>query len=240
MSIAKTSTKVRGEDASRPHRRKSLLPTLVAQIRTNKGKSASRRLRRTDLVPAIVYGAGKDPISITLEQKELRKVEKIEAFYSSVLELDINGTSEEVILKDIQRHAFKEQIQHLDLLRVDTTKKLQVIVPLHFINESKCQAIHNGGAVSHITNEVEISCFSTDLPSFINVDLSAVEMDIAVHLSDLILPTGVESVELAKGEAHNQPIAIITLPKKAEELEAQPDTEAQTDKESKATEEDPK
>ncbi len=245
IKIASEIKTSRGKDASRPRRKKSLVPTLVAKIRTQLGKSASRRLRHTNLVPAIVYGAGKDPVSITLEQKELRKVEAIEAFYSTILELDIDGTFEEVILKNIQRHAFKEQIQHLDLLRVDVSKKLQIIIPLHFINDNECKAVHEGGVVSHVTSEIEISCFPADLPSFINVDLAAVEMGVPVHLSDIILPKGVESVELAKGEAHNIPIAIIAIPKQIEETEpdtdadADADTDADTDTEAK-TEEDPK
>jgi len=101
---------------------------LSATTRTDLGKGSSRRLRHADLVPAIVYGAGKEPVSITLEQKGLRKVEGVEAFYSSVLNLEIDGVAEQVLLKAVQRHAFKEQIQHLDLLRVDATNKLQTTI----------------------------------------------------------------------------------------------------------------
>ncbi len=192
---------------------------LVAQTRTDLGKGASRRLRHADLVPAIVYGAGKEPVSLTFEQKELRKVEVVEAFYSSILELEIDGTSEQVLLKAIQRHAFKEQIQHLDLLRVDATQKLHTTVPLHFINEDKAESVKNGGVVSHITNEVEVSCLPANLPSFVEVDLENVELGATVHLSDLVLPKGVESVELSKGTAHDLPIATIAIAKKAVEVE---------------------
>ncbi|MCK5819477.1 MAG: 50S ribosomal protein L25/general stress protein Ctc [Psychromonas sp.] len=237
MSIeAKSKTnKIQEEGASRPLRRTSLVPTLVAKIRTDMRKSANRRLRLADLVPAIVYGAGKDPVSITLEQKELRKVEVIEAFYSSILELDIDGTVEQVILKDIQRHAFKELIQHLDLLRVDVTTKLQMVVPIHFINANESRAVKEGGVVSHIANDVEISCMPSDLPSFIEVDLSAVEMGVAVHLSDITLPTGVESIELAKGEAHNLPIAIIAMPKQSEKLDIDTEDETETETETETS-----
>ncbi|WP_022940028.1 50S ribosomal protein L25/general stress protein Ctc [Psychromonas hadalis] len=192
---------------------------LVAQTRTELGKGSSRRLRHAELVPAIVYGAGKEPVSLTFEQKELRKVECIEAFYSSILELEIDGTSEQVLLKALQRHAFKEQIQHLDLLRVDANKKLHTTVPLHFINEDKAESVKNGGVVSHIVNDVEISCLPADLPSFVEVDLENVELGATVHLSDLILPKGVESIELSKGTAHDQPIATIALAKKVAEIE---------------------
>ena len=195
---------------------------LIATSRTDLGKGASRRLRHADLVPAIVYGAGKEPVSVTFEQKELRKVEAIEAFYSSVLDLEIDGVAEQVLLKDIQRHAYKELIQHLDLLRVDATHKLHTTVPLHFINEDSAEAVKNGGVVSHIANEVEVSCLPADLPAFIEVDISTMAIGDTVHISDLVLPAGVESVELVKGASHDQPLVSIALAKKAvaEEEEA--------------------
>jgi len=196
--------------------------TLIAKTRTDLGKGASRRLRHADLVPAIVYGAGKEPVSVTFEQKELRKVECVEAFYSSVLNLEIDGAAEQVLLKDIQRHAFKERIQHLDFLRVDATQKLQTTVPLHFINADSAEAIKNGGVVSHLANEVEVSCLAADLPSFIEVDLNTMAIGDTLHISDLALPTGVESVELAKTEAMDRPLVSIALAKKqAEEATAE-------------------
>jgi large subunit ribosomal protein L25 len=194
--------------------------TLIAKTRTDLGKGASRRLRHADLVPGIVYGAGKEPVSLTFEQKELRKVEAVEAFYSSVLDLEIDGAKEQVVLKALQRHAFKEQIQHLDLLRVDATQKLNTTVPLHFLNEESAEAVKAGGVVAHIANEIEVSCLAADLPSFIEVDLNTVALGDTVHISDLKLPEGVESVELAKGETHDQPLVSITLSKKAEAEEA--------------------
>lgn len=189
---------------------------LVAKTRTDLGKGASRRLRHADLVPAIVYGAGQEPVSLTFEQKELRKVEVVEAFYSSILDLEIDGVSEQVLLKAIQRHAFKDQIQHLDLLRVDGAQKLHTTVPLHFLNEETAEAVKAGGAVSHIANEVEVSCLPGVLPEFIEVDLATVELGATVHLSDLVFPAGVESVELSKGSAHDLPVATIALSKKAD------------------------
>ncbi len=188
---------------------------LIAKIRTDLGKGASRRLRHADLVPAIVYGADKEPVSVTFEQKELRKVEAVEAFYSSVLDLEIDGVAEQVLLKAIQRHAFKERIQHLDLLRVDASQKLHTTVPLHFINVDASEAVKNGGVVSHIANEVEVSCLPADLPSFIEVDISKMAIGDTVHISDLTLPEGVESVELAKGTSHDLPLVSIALAKKA-------------------------
>lgn len=202
---------------------------LVSKIRTDLGKGASRRLRHADLVPAIVYGAGKEPVSITFEQKELRKVEAIEAFYSSILDLEIDGTHEQVLLKAIQRHAFKEQIQHLDLLRVDASQKLQTVVPLHFLNESSCEAVKAGGTIARIANEVEVSCLPANLPSFIEVDLATVELGATVHLSDLVLPTGVESVELTKGEVRDLAVVSITLVKKTAEVESEAEAEVEAE-----------
>jgi large subunit ribosomal protein L25 len=195
--------------------------TLIAKNRTDLGKGASRRLRHADLVPGIVYGAGKEPVSITLEQKELRKVEAVEAFYSSVLNLEIDGAKEQVVLKALQRHAYKDQIQHLDLLRVDATQKLHTTVPLHFLNEESSEAVKNGGVVSHIATEIEVSCLAADLPAFIEVDLNTMAIGDTIHISDLKLPEGVESVELAKGEAHDLPLVSITQSKKAEEAPAE-------------------
>ncbi|WP_354624995.1 50S ribosomal protein L25/general stress protein Ctc [Psychromonas sp. MME2] len=188
---------------------------LIATVRTDLGKGASRRLRHTDLVPGIVYGAGKEPVSVTFEQKELRKVESVEAFYSSVLNVEIDGVSEQVVLKAVQRHAFKDLIQHLDLLRVDATHKLHTIVPLHFINEETAEAVKNGGVVAHTANELEVTCLPADLPSFIEVDICKMAIGDTIHISDLVLPKGVESVELLKGSDHDQALVSISLSKTA-------------------------
>lgn len=194
--------------------------TLVATTRTDLGKGASRRLRHNDQTPGVVYGAGKEPVSLTFEHKELLKVEGIEAFYSSVLNLEIDGVSEQVLLKDIQRHAFKERIQHLDLLRVDATHKLHTTVPLHFLNEESAVGVKAGGAISHLANELEVSCLPADLPEFIEVDVAALEVGQTLHISDIALASGVESVELSKGASHDLPIVTIAAKKGASEEEA--------------------
>jgi len=201
--------------------------TLVATSRTDLGKGASRRLRHTDQTPGVVYGAGKDPVSLTFEHKELMKVEGIEAFYSSVLSLEIDGVAEQVLLKDIQRHAFKERIQHLDLLRVDATQAITTTVPLHYLNEETAEAVKNGGVVAHLANELEVTCLPADLPAFIEVDIANVEIGQTVHISDVALPKGVESVELNKGEEHDLPLLAITVKKAAAvEEETEEATEA--------------
>ncbi len=199
---------------------------LIAQARTDLGKGASRRLRHADLTPAIVYGAGKEPVSVTFEHKELLKVEGVEAFYSSVLDLEIDGTSEQVVVKDIQRHAFKERIQHLDFLRVDASQKLHTTVPVHFLNEESAEAVKNGGVVSHLANEIEVSCLPANLPAFIEVDVAGLELGATIHLSDVKFPEGVESVELSKTEAHDLPLVSISAPKKAAVEEEATEAEA--------------
>ncbi|WP_413692638.1 50S ribosomal protein L25/general stress protein Ctc [Psychromonas sp. KJ10-2] len=201
--------------------------TLIATSRTDLGKGASRRLRHTDQTPGVVYGAGKEPVSLTFEHKELMKVEGIEAFYSSVLSLEIDGVAEQVLLKDIQRHAFKERIQHLDLLRVDATQAITTTVPLHYLNEETAEAVKNGGVVAHLANELEVTCLPADLPAFIEVDIANVEIGQTVHISDVALPKGVESVELNKGEEHDLPLLAITVKKAAAvEEETEEATEA--------------
>ena len=188
---------------------------LIATTRTDLGKGASRRLRHAESVPAIVYGTDKAPVSLTFEHKEIMKAEAIEAFYSSVLDLEIDGVSEQVVLKDIQRHAFKARIQHLDFLRVDAAHKLHTTIPLHFINEDSAEAVKNGGVVAHTTNEIEVLCLPADLPAFIEVDVAPMAIGDTLHLSDITLPTGVESVELSKGTSHDLPVVSISLSKTA-------------------------
>jgi large subunit ribosomal protein L25 len=202
--------------------------TLVATSRTDLGKGASRRLRHTNQTPGVVYGAGKDPVSLTFEHKELMKVEGIEAFYSSVLSLEIDGVAEQVLLKGIQRHAFKDRIQHLDLLRVDATHKIQTTVPLHFLNEETANAVKNGGVVAHLANELEVTCLPADLPAFLEVDIANVEIGETIHISNIALPKGVESVELNKGEEHDLPILTISMKKVAIEEEEESTEAADT------------
>ena len=184
---------------------------IVAQLRTVKGKGASRRLRRDGVVPAIVYGAGKEPVSLSISQNEVLKHLEHEAFYSHILTVNIDGNSEKVILKDVQRHPYRNLILHLDLQRVSETEKLTMRVPLHFINAEVCVGVKKGGGViSHHMSEVEISCLPKDLPEFIQVDLENIQLHETLHISDLVSPEGVEvrgdgdhavvSVHLARGD----------------------------------------
>ena len=183
---------------------------LDASARTDLGKGASRRLRREDKVPGIIYGGEEAPVSITLAHNKLFQASEFEAFYSHVLTLNVDGKATEVLVKDMQRHAFKPKIMHIDFQRVIAGQDVHTNVPLHFVNEEKSAAVKAGGIAEHHVTEIEVTCPAKDLPEFIEVDMAAVEMGQTLHLSDLTLPAGVTSVELGKDdEAHN--LAVVTV-----------------------------
>lgn len=190
---------------------------LNAESRELTGKGASRRLRReSNMVPGIIYGGSKKPQMISLLQKDLVKHLENEAFYSHIISVNVDGAAQDVILKDLQRHPAKPTIYHVDLLRVSKTKKFTTRVPLHFINEEKSKGVKvQGGLVSHSISELEITCLPGDLPEYIEVDLIDVEIGQIVHISDLTLPKGVESVQLSHGHDHDLPVATINKPKGA-------------------------
>lgn len=172
--------------------------TLNAELRSDLGKGASRRLRRlASLVPAVVYGGEKAPESISLLAKEVAKLLENEASYSHIIELTVAGKKQNVIIKALQRHPAKGHVMHADFVRVVAGQKLTAIVPVHFIGEEA--PVKKGGEVSHVTSELEVSCLPKDLPEFIEVDVSALEIGSIVHLSDVKAPKGVEFVALAHG-----------------------------------------
>ncbi len=184
--------------------------TLDAEIRTDLGKGASRRLRHEGKVPAVLYGADKEAVSLTLSHNKVFQAQAFEAFYSHVLTLNIGKEKVEVLVKDMQRHAFKPQVMHLDFLRVDAKKAVHTNVPLHFINEDKADSIKvQGGHAEHHMADVEISCLPGNLPEYIEVDLTNVELGQTLHLTDLVLPKGVTLLELNKGESHD--LAVVTV-----------------------------
>jgi len=168
---------------------------IIAEKRADQGKGASRRLRRAGKAPGILYGGGKTPQSIAVSNNEMMLHLAHEAFYSHILTLKLEGAAEKVVLKDVQRHPFKPIVLHVDLMRVDEKKKLTMRVPLHFLNESSCVGVKTGGGViSHLMTDIEISCLPKDLPEFIAVDLGAMNVGDTLHVSDLKLPDGVESI----------------------------------------------
>ena len=192
---------------------------LKAQSRDDLGKSASRRLRRSGRIPGTVYGANKAPQSISLLHDEVLHRLDHEAFYSSILTINVDAGSEQVVLKDLQRHPYKPEILHVDFLRIDEKQKITMRVPLHFVNEHLCTGVKTGGGVvSRIMTELEISCLPKDLPEYIEVDLANMDLGDAVHLSDIVLPEGVEIYALQHGGDASASVASVNLPRITEEI----------------------
>ena len=182
---------------------------LDAIVRSDTGKGASRRLRKTGMVPGIVYGAGKDPEMISVAHNVLLQHLDNEAFYSHILTLNVDGKSQNVVLKDLHRHPAKPFILHMDLLRVSDTDKIKMHVPLHFLNETTAVGVNAGGNLSKEITDVEVQCLPKDLPEYIEVDLAGLDIGEAVHLSDISLPEGVELLQLALGDDHDVSVAAI-------------------------------
>jgi large subunit ribosomal protein L25 len=189
---------------------------IEAVARQDIGKGASRRLRRAEKVPGVVYGGGKDTVTITLEHKLISKSLENEAFYSHILSLKTGSESERVILKDVQRHAFKPRITHVDFQRVRSDEKLHMHVPLHFHGSEQAPGVKDaGGLISHIMSDVEVSCLPDDLPEFLELDVSLMELNQILHLSDIKLPKGVEIVSLTHG--NDKPVVSVHMPRIEEE-----------------------
>jgi large subunit ribosomal protein L25 len=183
---------------------------LQAQTRELQGKGASRRLRHTGMVPAVIYGAGQEAQSIMLRHNEMIRNLQEEAFYSQIITVDFGDRKEQVILRDLQRHPAKPIIMHADLLRIRDDQEITVHVVLHFLNEEAAKGVkEQGGTISHVVAEVEVSCLPKNLPEFIEVDMLNVEKGQILHMTDLKLPEGVSLPQLALGEDHDQAIAAI-------------------------------
>ena len=185
---------------------------IKAEPRSLQGTGASRRLRRESKVPGILYGAGKDAQPIQLDHKDLFFKLKMEAFHSSILDMQVGSEKSQVLLRDYQMHPFKEMILHADFQRVAADRKIHMKVPLHFVNEDIAPGVKvAGGHVQHVANDLDIVCLPKDLPEFIHVDLAQLQAGHSLHISGLKLPAGVESVALSKGE--DITIATIIIPR---------------------------
>ncbi len=197
---------------------------IKATGRNVEGKGASRRLRRAASIPAIVYGGKSAPQPIQLDHEKIWIAQQSEWFYASILNLDIDGKVEQVLLRDMQRHPFKQIILHLDFQRVDANQTLRAKVPLHFLNEDKSSAGKAADVVVlHELNDVEVSCLPKDLPEFIEVDLSELTVGDIIHLSELKLPAGVELPELKLGKEHDVAVVIAKHGREDAAEEAAPD-----------------
>jgi len=194
---------------------------LSLTTRNDLGKGASRRLRRIEnKVPGIVYGTETTPVPVSALANELSKLLESEAFYSSIINLNLNGEDKQAVLKDLQRHPAKGHAIHADFQLIDATHKIHMNVPVHFINEDICVGVKmHGGSIAHQLAEVEISCLAKDLPEYLEIDLKDINTGTTLHLSDITLPAGVEIIELSHGESHDHPVVNVIAPRGEEASE---------------------
>ena len=192
---------------------------LEATVRQDVGKGASRRLRHSDKVPAVIYGAGLDPVSLVIEHNKVLNALSNEAFYSHILTLVIDKKSEQVILKDVQRDPSRPRVHHMDFQRIRADQKLHMHIPLHFVGDEEAPGLAEGGVVYHAITDVEVVCLPADLPEFLEVDTSKMNLDETLHLSNIKLPQGVELVALSHGvgQRHDLPVVSIHKPRIIEE-----------------------
>ncbi|MDX1461147.1 MAG: 50S ribosomal protein L25/general stress protein Ctc [Xanthomonadales bacterium] len=174
-----------------------------AQVRTDVGKGASRRLRREGTIPAVLYGGDNDPVALTLYHKDILHDSESESFYSSIMDIQVeDGRTQQVVVRDLQRHPFKQHILHVDFMRVSATEVLKISIPLHFIGEEQSEAGKASGVViQHQLTEIEVAALPKDLPEYLEVDLSSLEPGGAVMLSEVSAPEGVEIVLAAQDDA---------------------------------------
>ena len=208
--------------------------SLACQTRNQLGKAASRRMRlHQSMAPAVIYGNKQENLHVMIDEKKLYHACEEESFFSQVLQLDVDGTSVDVVVRQVQRHPYKQKVMHIDFLRVSQETEITLSIPLHFENAENCIGVkQQGGTIFHELNEVEIMCLPKDLPTHISVDVTNLEVGSSLHLSDLPVPEGVSITELEKGEEHN--VAVVRVSKAAgsvEEDEAEEDEAKDADSE---------
>jgi large subunit ribosomal protein L25 len=182
----------------------------VAFERAKQGTGASRRLRNTGKTPGIVYGGEGQPQLIELDHNALWHALKKEAFHSSILEMELAGKSNKVLLRDVQMHPYKQLVQHIDFQRVDARTKLHMKVPLHYVKAEESQAVKFENCVAnHVMSELDISCLPADLPEFIEVDLSGLKKGMSLHLDEIKLPKGVTAV--TRGKPNPVLVSVVTI-----------------------------
>ena len=188
---------------------------LSVEPRTVLGRTGSRRLRKTGKVPAIVYGGGEAPESMVLDHNTLSHQMNREAFFTSILTLKIGAKSQQVVVKDVQRHPVKPLIMHLDFQRIREDEEITLTVPVHFLNEADAKGVkEQGGVVDHLLSEVEVECLPRYLPEYLEIDVTALELNQIYHLSDIKLPEGVSLVTLKHG--HDEPLVAVNPPREEE------------------------
>ena len=202
---------------------------LNATGRETDGKSSSRRLRRAGSVPAVIYGGDKDPIRISILEKDIAKASEVPGFATQILSVNLSGEEQNVIVKEIQRHPATQRVLHADLLRVNPDTKISLSVPVRFINEEICIGVKmHGGAISRLINNIDINCLASNLPEYLEVDVAELDVGDSVFLSSLDLPEGVEIPSLALGEDRDQAVVSIT---EAKVLDVEPEIVESADEE---------
>ena len=189
---------------------------VVAQPRAALGTSANRRLRRSGQIPANLYGGGKDPTPLTLEENRIRKQIENEAFAAHILTVKVEGEESQAVLKSVHRDPVTNRVIHMDFQRISARSEIHLHVPLHFVNEEDCPGKRAGGIVTHLLVEVEVGCLPKDLPEYIEVDMISLDVGDAVHLSELALPEGVHLMALAHNPDNDQPVVSVQHPQKLE------------------------
>ena len=206
---------------------------LIAEMRDDQGKGASRRLRRQGMVPAVIYGAGRDPRNLMFDHNKVLRQLEDPSFYSSILNIKVGEKSRAAIVKDIQRHPSKKQIIHIDLQRIVEDEQIKMQIPIHYLGEEDAVGVKiGGGTVTKIMTELEISCLPKDLPEFLEVDISELELDQMLNVSDISLPEGVEISDIMK----EQDQAIVSIQEIKEIIEEEiEDEDSESDGESEGS-----
>ena len=193
---------------------------VIAEPRDALGKGASRRLRRAGRLPGVLYGAGKSPVSLSMEASRIGKQMENEAFFSHLLAVKVGGEEAQAVVKALQRDPATSQVLHVDLQRVSSSEELHMRVPLHFVNEEDSPGRRHGGVISHLMVDVEIGCLPRDLPEYIEVDMSGLDVGDSLHLSELVMPERVRLMALVHDPENDQPVVTVQHPQKLEATEA--------------------
>ena len=194
---------------------------LNAENREVEGKSSSRQLRSAGSIPAVIYGGKEEPLKITILEKDIAKASEVPGFATQILNISISGKNQNVIVKEIQRHPATQRVLHADLMRVDPDTKISISVPVRFINEDSCLGVKmHGGVVSHLINDIDITCLASNLPEYLEVDVENLDIGDSIFLSALNLPEGVQIPALALGEDRDQAVVSVS---EAKVLEIEPE-----------------
>ena len=195
---------------------------LNAEPRSDSGKGASRRLRHQGMVPAIVYGGDSDPVKISIPHNKIFHELEHETIYTQVIELQVGDLTEEVILRDLQRHPYKNKVMHADFFRIDKNKPIKIVVPIHVLNGEDCVGVRqDGGMITQTVTETEIIALPKDLPEYLEIDAADLHLGDALHLSNIVMPEGVELTALMnieEEELDDHDIGVVSVVKTREEI----------------------